>query len=220
MAENEIVVETEVAEKAPQEETSAKVAKESKGGFGAKVKEWFRKFTVKLKRKTQMIPLVVILITSLVYLCTIGTYAQVIENNSGIPNLGISMFVNTLMSILILPLFLNAFPKRKKPNIVYIVLVFVVLALLIGMDIMYYMNTKNFLKPLADVGITDELLREQYPAIYKAYGLLIMHMIFVGISIVVFALLPLYKKGINKINTRKVLEENNLSGEIDTSAEV
>lgn len=223
MAENETVVETEVAENAPQEETSAKVAKKSKEGFGAKVKERFRKFIVKLKRKPQMIPLFVILITSLVYLCTISTYAQVIETNSGIPNLGIAMFINTLMSILVLPLFLNAFPKRKKPNIIYIVAVFVVLALLIGMDVMYYMSMKNFIaQKLEEFNglLTEDQLLTQYPYIVKAYSQLIIHMVFVGVSIVVFALLPLYKKGINKINTRKNLEENNLSEDIDTSAEV
>lgn len=195
MAENENLVETG----------------KSSASFGAKVKEWFRKLIVKLKRKTQTIPLVVILITSLVYLCTLATYAQVIEVNSGIPNLGIAMFVNTLMSILILPIFLNAFPKRKKPNKIFIVLIFLVLALLVGMDMMFYMNTKNF---FAELGTEADAM------VLKAYTQLIIHIVFVGVSIVVFALLPLYKKAINKINTRKNLEENNLSEQIDTSAEV
>lgn len=191
------------------EETT--VQKKSSEGFGAKVKEWFRKLIVKLKRQTHIIPLVVILITSLVYLCTIATYAQVIEVNSGIPNLGISMFVNTLASILVLPLFLNAFPKRKKPNIYYIVGVFLVLALLIGMDVLYYVNTQKFFAN-PDYTADDMVL--------KAYNQLITHIVFVGVSIVVFALLPVYKKAIKKINTRKNLEENNLSESIDTSAEV
>lgn len=208
MADNEKIVETAVEE-------PAAAPKKSSNSFGAKCKEWLRKTTVKLKRKTQTIPLVVILITSLVYLCTIGTYAQVVEANSGISNLGISMFVNTLLSILILPVFLNAFPKRKKPNIVYIVAVFVVLAILVGMDLLYYFNLKSFVD--ANGG---SILLQVYPAIGKAYKQLTTHMVFVGISVVVFALLPLYKKAINKINTRKNLEENNLSENIDTSAEV
>lgn len=217
MAENENAVEiVEEPEVQPEvAEVTEEATKKSSSGFGAKCKEWFRKLIVKLKRKTQMIPLVVILITSLVYLCTIGTYAQVIEFNTGIKNLGIAMFINTLMSILILPIFLNAFPKRKKPNIVYIVAVFVVLALLIGMDLLYYINTQDF---VAKNG--GNYIIEVYPIIGKAYTQLIVHMVFVAISIVVFALLPVYKKGINKINTRKQLEENNLSGDIDTSAEV
>ena len=197
-------------------EETAVAQEKSSESFGAKFKEWLRKLTVKLKRKTQIIPLAVILITSLVYLCMIGTYSQVVLLNSGISSIGISMFVNTLASILILPLFLNAFPKRKKVNLVYIALVFVVLALLIGMDLLFYFNTKSYVSAQED---TIKYLNK-HAEISKAYTLLIVHMIFVGVSIVVFAFLPLYKKGINKINTRKNLEENNLSEQIDTSAEV
>ena len=206
MAENEIV-ETKVPEQP---------AKSS--NKGAAVKEWFRKFIVKLKRQTQMIPLVIILITSLVYLCSTATYAQVIEKNSGIPNLGIAMFVNTLLSILVLAVFLNAFPKRKKPNIVFVVAVFVVLAVILGMDLLYLLSTQNFIKALPPAG--QKIAYQNNPAIKQSYTLLYVHMAFVGVSILVFALLPLYKKAISKINTRKVVEENELSGEIDTSAEV
>lgn len=210
MAENENIVETAVEEPAAAPEKSSE-------SFGAKCKEWLRKTTVKLKRKTQMIPLVVILITSLIYLCCIGTYAQVIENNTGIPSLGISMFINTLLSILVLAIFLNAFPKRKKPNLVFVIGVFVVLLAILGFDLMYYLNTKNF---VSDLPLPEDFVLETYPEIGRAYTQLLVHMIFVGISIVVFALLPVYKKAINKINTRKVLDENQLSDDIDTSAEV
>ena len=209
MSENENLVENAV-----EEETAAAQEKTSES-LGARFKEWLRKFTVKLKRQTHMIPLVVILITSLVYLCCTATYAQVIEGNSGIPSLGIAMFVNTLLSILVLAVFLNAFPKRKKPNIVYIVAVFVVLAVILGMDLLYLINAKNFVRTHG-----GNFILNTYPEIKRAYSLLYVHMAFVGVSIVVFALLPVYKKAINKINTRKVLEENQLSGEIDTSAEV
>ena len=204
MAENEIV-ETKVPEQP---------AKSSNKGAAAK--EWFRKFIVKLKRQTQIIPLVVILITSLVYLCSTAIYAQVIESNSGIPGIGIAMFINTLLSILVLAVFLNAFPKRKKPSTVFIVAVFVVLAIILGMDLLYLLSTKNFINSQK----SPSYIYKNYPEIKQAYTLLYVHMAFVGVSILVFALLPVYKKAINKINTRKVVEENELSGEIDTSAEV
>lgn len=207
MAENDVVQEVDVI-------SSAESAKPSKvHEFVAGVKEWFRKFIVKLKRKTQLIPLVLILISSLIYLCIIGTLSQVVEKNTGIDNLGISMFVNTLVSILILPTFLNAFPKRKKPNIVYIVAVFVLLALIIGMDLLYYINTSNFIDE-------HRIDLSRNPEIQDAYNSLIIHVVFVAIAFVAFAFMPLYKKGINMINTSKVLEENKLSDEIDTSAEV
>ena len=47
-----------------------------------------------------------------------------------------------------------------------------------------------------------------------------MHLVFVSISVVVFALMPLYKMGLNKINTKKVLESNKFEDAIDTSEEV
>ena len=217
MAENEIV-ETQVPAEPEVVEVDVQPAPEEpkkSSKAGAAVKEWFRKLTVKLKRQTHIIPLIIILITSLIYLCSTALYAQIIEKNSGIPNLGISMFVNTLLSILVLAVFLNAFPKRKKPNIIYIVAVFVVLAIMLGMDLLYLINTMNFVKKYGGAYII-----KNQPEILDAYNMLYVHMAFVGVSIVVFAFLPLYKKAINKINTKKELEVNELSGEIDTSAEV
>lgn len=215
MAENEKVVETVAEEEAVQTPKAEANAKSSES-FGAKVKEWFRKFTVKLKRQTQLIPLVVILITSLVYMVCVGTYSQVVQYNTGIKASGISLFVNTLLSILIFPTFLNAFPKRKKANKVFIAAVFVILAAILAMDLLFYLMTNTYVNSYDD----PEAFLAVRVEIPKAFTQLIVHMVFVGISIVVFALLPVYKKAINKINTRKELAENKLSGEIDTSAEV
>ena len=213
MADNENLV--EVAEEA------AVAREKTSESFGAKVKEWFRKLIVKLKRQTQLIPLVVILITSLVYLVSLGTYSQVVEKNTGIANAGISIFVNTLLSILVLAMFLNAFPKRKKPNLVFIGVVFLMLAIMIGMDILYYVNLNKLLNETGggNQQVIDIILAT-YPEIGKSRTLVWTHVAFVAVSIVVFALLPVYKKGINKINTKKDLDENELSEEIDTSAEV
>ena len=187
---------------------------EKKPSKGAAVKEWFRKLTVKLKRKTHVIPLVLTLITSVVWLCMIGTFSQLIQTNSGIGAVGISMFVNTLASILILPIFLNAYPKRKKPNVVYIILIFVVFALLIGMDILFYTKVTG-----ADA--INKFDASKKKNVYDPTCTnLIVHMILVGICILAVALLPVYKKLINKINTRKDLQSNDFKGEIDTSAEV
>ena len=195
------------------ETTSSTAAKEPKqtNKFIAGVKEWFRKLIVKLKRKTQLIPLALTLITSFVFLCMIGTFSQLIQINSGIPSLGICMFVSTLASILILPLFLNAFPKNKKPVIPFIVAVFAVYALIIAMDVVFLVNMQNFFK----------VHEVETKAFYdESQTSLIVHIVLVGICLVAFALLPLYKKGINMINTKKVVSSNDFSDEIDTSAEV
>jgi S-adenosylmethionine:diacylglycerol 3-amino-3-carboxypropyl transferase len=58
------------------------------------------------------------------------------------------------------------------------------------------------------------------PIILDAFDLVIAHIVLVGIALVAFATLPLYKKLIMKINTRKVVESNEMQGEIDTSAEL
>ena len=193
--------------------TDSTVAKEPKkqNKFLAGVKEWFRKLIVKLKRKTQTIPLVLTLITSFVFLCMIGTLSQMIQINRGVSSLGICMFVTTLASILILPLFLNAFPKNKKPVIAFIVAVFLVYALLIAMDVVCLVNMKKFLS--ANSLPTMDFYEESKTS-------LIVHIVLVGICFIAFATLPLYKKAINMINTKKVVSSNDFSDEIDTSAEV
>lgn len=214
--ENSVVEETQLP-KQPEQSEQPEVPAEEKPSKGkqilAAVKEKCRKFIVSLKRKPQLIALVFILLSSLLYLCFLGTFSQVVDANSGISNSGICIFANTLISILILPLFLNAFPKRKKPRIVYIVFVFVLLAALIALDVLLYYNINSHFVAL---GVS----LKRFPMVLQTYTDLIVHMVFVGISVLAFAFLPLYKKGINKINTRKNLAENKLSEEIDTSAEV
>lgn len=211
-----IVPETEVAVA----DSTAVASPKKSGNFAAGIKEWFRKLIVKLKRKTQLIPLVLTLITSFVYLCMIGTFSQLVEINTGISSLGVTMFVTTLASILILPLFLNAFPKNKKPVIAFIVAVFVVYALIIAMDLVFLLNMTNFFKANEDVIRAGEGSAKNIALFDKSKLSLIVHVVLVGICVVVFALLPVYKKAINKINTKKVVESNDFSDEIDTSAEV
>lgn len=224
MTDNRVLDESEEV-KAPESETEEQVAVSEEAApaeavavnpkqpnkFVAGLKERVRKFIVKLKRKTQIIPLVLTLITSVIYLCMIGTFSQFIEGNRGMPSAGICIFVSTLASILILPLFLNAFPKNKKPVIVFIVAVFAVYALLICMDIVFLINQKNYFAS-STTGL-DKLY-------YDTWNSIIVHIVLVGICVVAFALLPLYKAAINKINTKKVVLSNDFSDEIDTSAEV
>ena len=110
--------------------------------FKAGVKERFRKFIVKLKHKPHIIPLVILLITSIVYLCILNSLSYLVSKISGVDSAGICIFVNTLASILVLLVFLNAFPKRKKPNIVMIVITFVVMALIFALDLVFYFKDR------------------------------------------------------------------------------
>lgn len=187
---------------------------EKKPSFGAKVKEWFRKKIVALKRKPQQIPFIFIVIVSCIWLVWLFTFSKT-ASAFPIDVAGLSVFVVTLLSILIIFLFLNAFPKRKKPNIVMIVLVFVFMAAMIGMDVLYYVKVKEFIygPRLNAAGLAKA------PYAEKSLSYAVAHMILQGVSIVLFATLPLYKKLILKINTSKKIEGNEIKEKIDVEDE-
>lgn len=207
MAENENVLENEVQPE-PQKN------KPSKGkNAGAAVKEWFRKRIVALKRAPHNIPLVYMVIVSAMWLISLFTLSRAVDASAA-NFTGIAVFLTTLFSILVLALFLSAFPKRKKPNIVFVVLVFVFMVIIILSDVLFYYMETSFLKT------QDASFVQGKPFISTALTLSITHMVLVGIGIVLLATLPLYKKLILKINTRKVVETSELTEEIDTSEEV
>lgn len=181
--------------------------------FAADVKEWFRKFIVNLKHKPQNIAFVVLIVTSFMYMCFLGTFSEFISYNSGIKWLGLFEFVNTLASILVIMIFLNTFPKRKKMNIIMLVLTFAVLALMLVFDILFYVNIVKQANTLPG-GLSD--LTGDYAS---TLNFDLIHMIFLAITIVVLALLPVYKKLLMKINTSKELASNDIKEEIDTSEE-
>lgn len=217
--------------------------------FGAKVKEWFRKQAVNLKRKPQKIAFLFFIISSVMYLIGLNVFSPgPVLDFFAKPYLGLSVFVTTLFSILVLVLFMNTFPKRgirykkngKKHSINYIMLAltFIFLLVMFLMDLLYYRqltgciakNESTFFKDKAQAakyvkyfnpGTTlDNLVFD--PSSYKSYlvkalELDIVHMVFLGISALLLATLPLYKKLIMKINTSKVVESTEIKEVIDTA---
>lgn len=192
-----------------QNENVANAPVKQKEPFSAKFKEWGRKQIVKLKAKPQNIAMAILVITTIIYLLSLGTLSQAIYEFLGSSNTGISVFVVTLLSILVIVAFMNAFPKRKKPNIVFIVMVFVMMAAMIVFDIMFYSTMSS-----AMAGQTEAWL-EARPYCASSCTLSIVHVVFVCISAVALATLPLYKKLIMKINTRKELETTEMKEAID-----
>ena len=87
-------------------------AKKMNGG----VKEFFRKKIVTLKRKPQMIPLVVLAIGFLVYSLNL-THVSDTTAKIQLAGMGLSGFCTMLFSMLSFVCFLNAYPHRKKTNI-------------------------------------------------------------------------------------------------------
>lgn len=209
-------------------------AKPSKGAkVAAGIKEWFRKFTVKLKRRPMNIAFFVLIVSTLVNLFSLGNYSQLgtITLYSRASQ-GLCIFVSQLFSILVLLLFMNSFPKReKKPKIVMLVLTFVFIAVMIALDVYLLISWTDLHaqdlaidRPAAsyesywNTGTgTQKGVNTFYPGVI---GGLYAHLILLALAAILTATYPLYGKLINKINTRKVIESTELKETIDTSAEV
>ncbi len=223
MAENETVSETTDVQ--PEVETVEVVEqpapeKPSKGKrFLAAIKERLRKFVVKLKRRPMNIAFFVLIVSSFVYLLLLGSFSQAGLEYAK-PGVPISLFINTLFCILVLLLFLYSFPKRsKKPKIVMLVLCFVFMAVMIGLDILLYVRwTGAWAEQLPVLSPNDKAIREKY--IYGAINGSLAHAVMVAVAAILTATYPLYGKLISKINTRKVVESTEIKEEIDTSEEV
>lgn len=220
MAENENVVEvTETP--APATETAVTEEKPSLGKrvWGG-IKEYCRKSVVKLKRRPMNIAFLILAISTVINLCYLGNYSQIGRINQFGDNMrGLCIFVNQLFCILVLLLFMNSFPKRsKKPKIVQLVLTFVFMAVMIGIDVYLYVTwTSAASKAYA---VEQEVASPGYYDVYSgAVTGALVHLIFVAIAAVLTATYPLYGKLINMINTRKDIGESQLSEEIDTSEE-
>ncbi len=214
MEEMEKVV--EAAEVQPSEEIQPKPSKAAKAG--AAIKEWFRKFTVKLKHRPMNIAFFVLIVSAIVYLCSLGDYSQSALKYRIVDWLGLSIFVNTLFCILSLLLFMNSFPKRsKKPRIVMLILFFVFVAAMITFDVLFYVRAGNaynndLANPNWDPAIKADVQSYMVPALNSALA----HIALVGLGAILTATYPLYGKLLNKINTRKVIESTELKEAIET----
>lgn len=224
MEEKDIVQEEPVTEVPAQQEEQTLAKEEAapaaapattKEPFSAKLKEWWRKKIVALKRKPQTIPLILLLITSVFYLLCLQTYSETL-NTMPFKMGGFSIFINTLFSILILVLFLNTFPKNKKMNIVMLVLVCVFFACLVVFDIVLIMNFYVALDVENAASPIDYAAR---PYLAKVVPLTIVHLVLLGIFALAFALMPVYAKLIRKIDTSKQIEGGQLKEAIDTEDE-
>lgn len=173
-------------------------------------KEVIRKFFVSLKRNPQFIPLAMMFVTFLVYSMNLTDVADTTAKIQG-KGMGLSEFAIMLFSLLCMVCMLNAFPRRKKANVLMLILMFAMFAIIVFCDI-HYQNaifaavsrTENPIK------ITDDT---RY--IQQAYDMLGVHMILVIITAALVVLLPVYKKLLKKINTSIALEYGDDMAEIE-----
>lgn len=198
-------------------ENQPEIQPENTPSTGAKIwaaiKEWCRKKVVTLKIKPQIIPLIVLVATSVCFLLCLQSFSKAVydsANEDTTQASGICIFITTLLSLLSLVSFLNAFPKRKKPNIFFIVLVFTMIAAMIACDVVYYVQMSNCVEALGEESSVAGKIKPGQPKI-------IAHIVMLAVSAVVFALLPVYSRLIKKINTSVKLDSatENMSGKID-----
>ncbi len=181
---------------------------------GRGIKEVIRKSLVSLKRSPQAIPLVFLIVGFLIYSLNLSAVANTTARING-ANMGQCEFVAMLFSILAFVVFLRTFPKRKPANKIMLGLLFGMLALLIFVDVVY--NTRI----VSAVTRTENpiIIDDQSLYINTAQTVVTLHIVFVCITAVLLALLPIYSKLIRKINTSIEVEGNENMAVIDVADE-
>ena len=181
---------------------------------GRGIKEVIRKSLVSLKRSPQAIPLVFLIVGFLIYSLNLSAVANTTARING-ANMGQCEFVAMLFSILAFVVFLRTFPKRKPANKIMLGLLVGMLALLIFVDVVY--NTRI----VSAVTRTENpiIIDDQSLYINTAQTVVTLHIVFVCITAVLLALLPIYSKLIRKINTSIEVEGNENMAVIDVADE-
>jgi len=129
--------------------------------------------------------------------------------------MGLCGFATMLFSMLSLVCFLNAFPKRKKPVLAMVILMFVMFAIIIFCDVHYSGLIMNALTR------AENPIKLDASTIYiaQAYNVLQTHIVLECIGIALVLLLPVYTKLLRKINTSITVEDNGKMDAIDISGE-
>ncbi len=182
--------------------------------FGAGIKEWFRKQIVSLKRRPTNIPLVAIVIAFIYYSLHLTVFSNTTARIQG-PQMGLSQFCTMLFSILIFVTFTNAYPKRQKVKVPMLVLTYVMFALILGADALYYFRTYS----AVFLSETPIQITTQTAYIAQAMNTLIVHMVIVAVCVLLTALSPVFGMLLKKINTSVEVESYGELGTIDISGE-
>ena len=182
--------------------------------FAAWCKERWRRFLVSLKRRPQMIPLVVFVVAFVFYSLNLMHISDTTARIQG-PGMGLAGFATMLFSMLSFMCFLNAFPYRKKPNIPMVVLMFILLGIVIFADA-YYISAiwAAISRPDNPIVVTDST---KYIALAEYY--LRIHIGILAVGIVLVLLLPVYSKLLRKVKTSVEVEDNGSMESIDISGE-
>lgn len=163
------------------------------------VKEFFRKRIVALKRKPQMIPMVVLGIAFVLYSFNLTNISDTTARIN-FTGMGLAEFCTMLFSLLSFVCFLNAYPHRKKTNIPMLVLMFVMLGILAFCDVYYLAQITR--------SLAENEANRSLAFIANAQSMLHAHLIILAVGAVLTLLVPVLRKVLRKINTNPELEEN------------
>lgn len=185
----------------------SQIGKKKSGGL----KEFCRKRIVGLKRNPSIIPLLMLAATFLFYSLNLTLVSNSTAKIQG-QGMGLCQFATTLFSLLSLVCMLNAFPRRQKPNVLMLTVLFVMLAIMIFCDAHYIGRiTAAITRAESPIDVTTA------PYIPAAKAMLQGHIVCLVVSGLLVALLPVYSKFIKKINTSVLVEENVGMGTIELS---
>lgn len=162
--------------------------------------ESLRKMMVTLKRQPSLIPLFVLAVAFVYYSFNLTKMSNTTALVYG-SGMGLCQFVIMLFTVLALVCMLNAFPKRKKPNIPMIVLMFGMLA--VNIYAAFHYRTRIFNAVTREVSPIDVGDNE---FVLAAYNMLMVYIILVAVAAALVVLMPMYSKLLKRINTSVEIE--------------
>lgn len=176
----------------------------------AQTKESIRKFFVSLKRNPSMIPLVMLFVSFLLYSLNLTDVSDTTAKIQG-KGMGLCQFCIMLFSLLSMVCMLNAFPRRKKPNIPMIVLMLLMFGVIVYCNI-HYSNAV-----LAALYRAESPIKIDKNTMYiaEAYNMLGTHMVLVIVTAALVVLLPVYSKLLKRINTSISVDDNGQMAQIE-----
>lgn len=178
------------------------------------IREMLRKSIVSLKRSPQRIPLLTLVAAFLVFSLNLSAIANTTARING-ANMGQCEFVGMLFSILAFVVFLRTFPRRKPAVKPMILLLYFMLTLIEAADALYITRILTAVNRTENRIVVDS----QTAYISTAYNVIVAHMILIGATAVLFALLPVYSKAIRKIDTSIEVDGMGEMQAIDISGE-
>ena len=176
--------------------------------------EFLRRFLVSLKRQPSTIPFVILVIAFLQYSLNLTHISDTTAKIQG-AGMGLCGFSTMLFSMLSLMCFLNAFPRRKKPVIPMLLLLFLMFGLIFYSDWYYATLIQTALNRADNPVILDA--NTIYVA--HAWNVLQDHMTLLCAGAVITLLLPVYSSLLRKIDTSIQVEDYGKLGTIDVTGE-